>query len=106
EVAMKTSDGTIDGQNNVIGSRTKDYRNSSGYVIMGNEYLTVFDGLTGAAIDTINYDPPRGVVAAWGDDWGNRVDRFAAAIAYLDGEHPSLVMARGVYTRIALAAYT
>jgi len=106
EVALKTSDGTIDGQNNVIGDRTKDYRNSTGYVIIGNEYLTVFDGQTGAAIDTVDYDPPRGVVADWGDGYGNRVDRFAAAIAYLDGEQPSLVMARGVYTRIALAAYT
>lgn len=105
EVAMKTSDGTIDGTGNVIGDGSKDYRNSSGYVIIGNEYLTIFDGLTGAELATVDYDPPRGVVADWGDGYGNRVDRFAAAIAYLDGERPSLVMARGVYTRIVLAAY-
>lgn len=105
EIAMKTSDGTMDGVGNVIGQRNKDYRNSSGYIISGNEYLTVFDGLTGAAIDTVDYDPPRGIVADWGDGYGNRVDRFAATIAYLDGEKPSLVMARGVYTRIVLAAY-
>jgi hypothetical protein len=36
---------------------------------------------------------------------GNRVDRFLAGVAYLDGEHPSAVFARGYYTRTTLAAY-
>jgi rhamnogalacturonan endolyase len=36
---------------------------------------------------------------------GNRVDRFLACIAYLDGERPSLVMCRGYYTRAVLAAW-
>ena len=43
--------------------------------------------------------------AIWGDGWGNRVDRFLAAVAYLDGKRPSLVMCRGYYTRSALAAW-
>lgn len=34
-----------------------------------------------------------------------RVDRFLAATAYLDGQRPSLVMARGYYTRTVLAAW-
>ena len=41
----------------------------------------------------------------WGDNYGNRVDRFLATVAYLDGQRPSLVMARGYYTRTVLAAW-
>jgi hypothetical protein len=41
----------------------------------------------------------------WGDGYGNRSDRFLAGIAYLDGVRPSVVMARGYYTRTVLAAW-
>ncbi|PYE44266.1 fibronectin type III domain-containing protein [Paenibacillus barcinonensis] len=105
ELMMRTADGTIDGQGKVIGDANADHRNSSGYVLLGDEFLTVFDGETGAALDTVNYDPPRGDVAAWGDGYGNRVDRFLAAVAYLDGEHPSAMFSRGYYTRTVLASY-
>ncbi|WP_427180951.1 rhamnogalacturonan lyase [Paenibacillus sp. TC-CSREp1] len=105
EVAMKTADGTRDGTGTVIGDASKDYRNSSGYVLSGPEFLTVFNGQTGKAMSTVNYEPARGNVSDWGDNYGNRVDRFLAAIAYLDGERPSLVMARGYYTRTVLVAY-
>ncbi|WP_442033565.1 rhamnogalacturonan lyase [Paenibacillus sp. 2KB_22] len=105
EVAMKTADGSKDGTGVVIGDASKDYRNSSGYVLSGPEFLTVFNGQTGKALSTVNYEPARGNVSDWGDNYGNRVDRFLAAIAYLDGERPSLVMARGYYTRSVLVAY-
>ncbi|MDQ0113428.1 rhamnogalacturonan lyase family protein [Paenibacillus harenae] len=105
EVTLKTADGTVDGQGIAIGDAAADYRNSTGYVLLGNEYLTVFDGLSGAALDTVPYDPPRGDVGAWGDAYGNRVDRFLAGVAYLDGEHPSVIFSRGYYTRTVLAAY-
>ncbi|ASA26158.1 G-D-S-L family lipolytic protein [Paenibacillus donghaensis] len=105
EVMLKTADGTVDGQGTVIGNAEADYRNSGGYVLLGDEYLTVFEGLTGRAVDTVSYDPPRGDVAAWGDGYGNRVDRFLAAVAYLDGEHPSAMFSRGYYTRTVLVAY-
>ena len=105
EVMVKTADGTVDGTGTVIGDAGADYRNSGGYVLTGPEYLTVFEGLTGAAIDTIDYTPPRGDVGAWGDTYGNRVDRFLAGVAYLDGEHPSAIFSRGYYTRTVLAAY-
>ncbi|WP_036747030.1 rhamnogalacturonan lyase family protein [Paenibacillus sp. UNC451MF] len=105
EVAFKTADGTVDGTGQVIGNANADYRNSSGYILSGPEYLTIFNGLTGKAMFTTDYDPPRGSVSSWGDSYGNRVDRFLAAIAYLDGERPSLVMARGYYTRTVLVAY-
>ncbi|MDI1462137.1 cellulose binding domain-containing protein [Catellatospora sp. KI3] len=105
EVAMKTADATVDGGGTVIGSSSADYRNSSGYVLSGPEYLTMFNGQTGRAMSTVSYDPPRGTVSSWGDSYGNRVDRFLAGTAYLDGARPSLIMARGYYTRTVIAAW-
>jgi hypothetical protein len=105
EVAMKTADGTRDGEGAVIGDAGADHRNSGGYVLRGPEYLTVFEGTTGRALDTVDYVPGRGNVADWGDDYGNRVDRFLAGTAYLDGEHPSMVFSRGYYTRAVVAAW-
>ncbi|GAP50620.1 rhamnogalacturonan lyase [Streptomyces azureus] len=105
EVAMKTADATRDGRGTVIGNAGADHRNSSGYILAGPEYLTMFNGLTGAAMSTVNYDPPRGNLSSWGDNYGNRADRFLAGTAYLDGERPSLIMARGYYTRAVIAAW-
>ena len=105
EVACKTADGTVDGAGRVIGDADANYRNSRGYILDGPEFLTIFDGLTGAELVSTDYIPPRGRVQDWGDDYGNRVDRFLACIAYLDGRRPSLVMCRGYYTRAVLAAW-
>jgi rhamnogalacturonan endolyase len=105
EVACKTADGTVDGTGAVIGDPNADYRNSSGYILSGPEYLTVFDGQTGAALATTGYVPARGNVGDWGDTYGNRVDRFLAGVAYLDGQHPSLIMCRGYYTRTVIVAW-
>ena len=119
EVVMKTADGTVDGVGTIIGNANADYRilaATNGYtrigrVLLGPEYLTVFSGETGAAMKTTNYKPARGATTAsemqsmWGDNYGNRVDRFLACIAYLDGIHPSVVMCRGYYTRTVLVAY-
>jgi rhamnogalacturonan endolyase len=105
EVALKTADGTIDGGGTVIGSATADYRNSSGYILTGPEYLTVFNGQTGRAMATANYVPARGTVSSWGDSYGNRVDRFLAGTAYVTGSYPSIIMARGYYTRSVIVAW-
>jgi rhamnogalacturonan endolyase len=105
ELACKTADATVDGVGTVIGSSSADYRNSSGYVLSGPEYLTVFNGQTGAAMATTNYLPARGTVSSWGDSYGNRVDRFIAAVAYLDGQRPSMVFGRGYYTRLVRVAW-
>ncbi|HEX5084605.1 MAG TPA: carbohydrate-binding protein [Blastocatellia bacterium] len=105
EVACKTADGTVDGVGTVIGSSSADHRNSSGYVLAGPEFLTIFNGQTGAALATANYVVPRGTVSSWGDNYGNRVDRFLAGVAYLDGQRPSLIMCRGYYTRTVIAAW-
>ncbi|VBB48003.1 Rhamnogalacturonan exolyase YesX [uncultured Paludibacter sp.] len=105
EMVMKTADGTVDGLGNVIGDANADYRNNVGRILSGPEYLTVFEGLTGKALKTIDYIPPRGNVSDWGDWNANRADRFLACVAYLDGIHPSVVMCRGYYTRTVLAAF-
>jgi len=105
EMTCKTADGTVDGTGKVIGDASKDYRNSSGYVLSGPEYYTLFDGATGAALDTIDYEPQRGEVSKWGDNYGNRVDRFWGSVMYADGVHPCVVTGRGYYTRMTAACY-
>ncbi len=115
EVVCKTADGTADGAGRVIGDARADHRNPAGYVLRGPEFLTAFDGRTGAIIDTVRYLPPRHpdtenptaeqLKALWGDGYGNRVDRFNAGVASLDGRGVSVIMARGYYTRTVLAAW-
>ena len=95
EMICKTAPGTKDGMGNwvLLGNdkETADYRNSNGHVITGSEYLTVFDGKTGKAIHTINYNPPRSIrnfdksSTGWGDSYGGRSERYLAGVAYLDG---------------------
>ncbi|HWO65003.1 MAG TPA: rhamnogalacturonan lyase [Umezawaea sp.] len=105
EVVTKTADGTRSGTGQVIGSSSADYRNSSGYVLSGPEFLSVFRGTDGAVLDTENFVVARGTVSAWGDSYGNRVDRFLAGTAYVDGSSPSIIMARGYYTRSTVTAW-
>jgi rhamnogalacturonan endolyase len=140
ELICKTADGTVDGTGKVIGDphanwvqpvgatarimaagrggvgpKTERTETLAGHILSGPEYLTVFDGLTGAALATTDYQPARGGATTaldaqalhdtWGDARGNRSDRFLAGTAYLDGVHPSVVMCRGYYTRTTLAAW-
>lgn len=114
ELICKTAPGTVDGQckNVVLGNDdpTKDYRNSVGTPLSGPEYLTVFDGMTGAEIHTIPYNPPRSIHSqsknypGWGDNYGGRSERYLAGVAYLDGKTPSAVFCRGYYTHSYLWA--
>jgi rhamnogalacturonan endolyase len=105
EVVTKTADGTRSGTGQVIGSSSADHRNSSGYVLSGPEFLSVFRGTDGAVLDTENFVVARGTVSSWGDSYGNRVDRFLAGTAYLDGSSPSIVMGRGYYARSTVSAW-
>jgi len=139
EVALRTSDGTTDGRGKVLGDANADWRGKDGEVLQtdrtgavvksdgtkvaqlvgrmlkGPEFLTVFDGLTGAALASAPYSPPRNPdtdspsfeqqTALWGDGYANRSDRFLGGVAYLDGAAPSIVMARGYYARTTLAAW-
>ncbi len=124
EVAVKTAPGSRDGFGEFVARRAglflgtppdfdpeADHRNSAGYVLTGHEFFTIFDGGSGAELVSAFYMPPRNNdpasadVSAWGDGYGNRVDRFLAAVAYLDGNRPSLLLCRGYYTRAVVAAW-
>ncbi|TQJ34988.1 rhamnogalacturonan lyase [Arthrobacter sp. SLBN-122] len=94
-------------------SARNNLRAFEGFIVSGPEYLTVFEGGTGKELKTVAYMPGRtddGLM--WGDyamariEPGNRVDRFLAGVAYLDGKKPAAVFARGYYTRTTLATYT
>ena len=118
EIMIKTAPGSKDAAGKFVSEASRDpeiraadnnadLRNATGRVLSGPEFLTVFSGATGEALDTARYLPARGdsLKRDWGDDYGNRVDRFLAAVAVLDGERPSGVFARGYYTKTALTAY-
>lgn len=94
-------------------SERNKLRQFEGFILKGPEYLSVFRGETGEELTTIRYKPGRhddGLM--WGDySWnriepGNRVDRFLAGVAYLDGCKPYALFARGYYTRATMAAYS
>lgn len=120
ELCCKTGDGTIDGEGHCIGNAKVDWRDwdpkskTYGKIVRGPEYLTVFAGPTGKALDTQEYIPTRYPLDGWGgiggngknDNTGGRSDRFTACVALLDGKTPSPVMVRGWYGRTAVAAWT
>ena len=114
EMIVKTADGTIDGTGKAIGDKSKDYRSTAGTILSGPEYLTVFRGVDGAAISTVTYEPSRDINqhvkgkdghGYWGDNYGNRCERYLAATGYLDGVHPSAIFVRGYYSSAYVAAY-
>lgn len=139
EVACRTADGTIDGTGKVLGDPQADWRETGahtvptqdrtgsvvtptglgaqleGRILKGPEYVTIFDGKTGAALASAGYLPrrhpetdnptPEQLKAIWGDGYANRSDRFLAGVAYLDGQRPSLILCRGYYTRSVIAAW-
>ena len=128
ELMCKTAPGSKDGQGNYVNQaatdekiltadNAKDWRTEAGRINGGQEYLTVFKGLTGEAVHTIAYYPNRNAKAElseaegtfnWDDrsgkkdrgDYGNRGERYLAAVAYLGGPDalPSGVFCRGYYT--------
>ncbi len=139
EIAVRTSDGTVDGTGKVLGDANADWRGGpvetptkdktgaeikpdgamvaklTGRILKGPEFLTVFDGRTGAALDSVPFAAPRDpttdaptteqMTKLWGDGYANRSDRFLAGTAYLDGQHPSIIMGRGYYARTTVSAW-
>ncbi|MFG6685647.1 T9SS type A sorting domain-containing protein [Mariniflexile sp. HNIBRBA6329] len=119
EVATRTSDGMIDGIGNNIGDRDEDgqinYRssatqNSSWYRTQGPDYISIFNGETGAEI-AWDFYIDREPIAQWGlpghnlYHLGHRATKCMWAVAYLDGVNPSFVIGRGIYHRIKLEAW-
>lgn len=112
EFMAKTAPGTVDGEGNYVllgdDDPTANLKNSRGKQVSGSEYITVFDGTTGAELATIPYHTDYTTGASyWGDSNQNRSERYLAAIAWLDGEdkNPSPIFARGYYSGAFVAAY-
>ena len=109
EVMLRTADGTIDGTGVMLGDTSKgeSYESSwaalnGGKNLQGPLYVTVFDGETGKALDSIDYyvnniAGSQSVSLSFGDDFGNRSERYNSTIAWLHPEYPSAVFARGYY---------
>ena len=110
EMTVQTAPGSKDGKGNYVTDasadanikatdNTKEYINEGGYNLTSDEFLTVFDGMTGRAVDTIYYPNQRVAAYVWGDTYGNRCDRFTASVANMDGQRPYAVYMRGYYMR-------
>lgn len=121
-VSMKSLDISAEGTPEQYDFRQHDGR--LGRIVLGQEYLTVFDGKTGVILDTVEYIPERGPydeekgiydTRYWGlkdgypaeknDGYANRCDRFLAATAYLDDGSASAIFCRGYYGRTAITAW-
>lgn len=124
EMICKTAPGSKDGRGMFVSAAASDSRirnvdnnkacyaksgSYAGNITTGEEFLTVFNGATGAAMHTIWYSPDRAMVdfptaegaynSKWGDSNQNRGNRFNACVAYLGGidKVPSAVFERGYY---------
>ncbi len=118
ELIVRTADGTVAGDGTVIGDATKNWAElNSGKNLQGPLYLTAFEGATGKIIDSVEYDPQSSDGTSdfmeWGDNYGNRSERYLGTIAYIDGVKPSAIVQRGYYPakdvgtgRTVVAAYS
>jgi hypothetical protein len=118
ELAVKTAPGTKDGTGAYLSmgsaagaDNSAVYRNATGYILTGPEWVTVFRGSDGKELATVDYPVPRGTVTAWGDGYGNRVDRFNGGIAFVKENgvatgKPSIIQGRGYYTRLTVSSLT
>ncbi len=125
EMMCKTGPGSLDGKGRYVNQAATDatiksvsgtalYRSSAGRITGGQEWLTVFSGLTGEALHTIFYNPNRNMTYGgaadgsvnWGvggkndtGSYGNRGERYLAAVAHLAGpdQPASGIFCRGYY---------
>lgn len=132
EVVFRAADGTqihqADGTVYTVGDASVNYRSGgwpSGQWFMrwGKEYLIYANGETGQPYDDIEYplkrvedaNNPNGLLsgsrydnlinAEWGDGYGHRSSKYFFAAPYLDGIHPSIFLARGIYTKHKMITY-
>ena len=126
EVIFKTAPDSKDGLDNYVTQAgnstiqaiapTTVQVNSNGRVTAGEEFVTIFNGETGAAMQTIFYSPSRSMAdfptsdtsysSSWGDDSHIYGECYNAAVAYLDGldNPPSAILQRGYMTACYLWA--
>ena len=84
EIAVKTAEG--------------DHRDPSGHVYTGPEYLSIWDGMTGEEHTRVAW--PRRTIEMY-----NWYSRNQLGVAFIDGNRPSIMVARGTYGVMRLEAY-
>lgn len=115
EMAIKTGEGTVFGDGTEIGDTDgdgiTDYRGRGfttqkiqHYIAAGPEFFSVVDGATGKELARADYIA-RGKSEDWGDDYFKRASSLRVAVANFDGQHPSILLGRGVYARSVLEAW-
>ncbi|MCH5213337.1 MAG: hypothetical protein J1G06_10005 [Oscillospiraceae bacterium] len=124
EVVMRSFEGTIDGAGNKVGDVNgdgiTDYTKNPDnlaifqdrqYVVSTPEFLSVYDGETGAELDRTDLLPAKEPLSGWSyryTDTGRltkRASHFLFGLAYLDGVTPAVVMVRGAWDNVGAAAW-
>lgn len=124
EVMMRSFEGTTDGKGNQIGDTNRDnitdYSKDQAnlaifpdrqYIISTPEFMSIYDGVTGAEMARTEMLPERGDLSEWSYNYTDtprltkRASHFLMGIAYLDGVTPSLVSVRGAWDNVRVAAW-
>ncbi len=124
EVVMRSFEETTDGAGNTLGDingdgktdYSKDTSNQAifkdrQYLVSTPEFLSVYDGATGAEIARTDLLPVKEPLSEWSyryTDTGRltkRASHFLFGLAYLDGVTPSIVMVRGAWDNVRAAAW-
>lgn len=124
EVIMRSFEGTTDGAGNTIGDTNNDGKTDYSkdennlaiftdrqYIVSTPEFLSVYDGLTGAETERTELLPKKEPLSEWSyryDDTGRltkRASHYLFGLAYLDGVTPSVVLMRGAWDNVRAAAW-
>lgn len=124
EMIMRSFEGTVDGAGNAVGDVNGDgitdySKNETNlaifkdrqYIVSTPEFLSVYDGVTGAEKDRTDLQPMKEPLSEWSyryTDTGRltkRASHYLFGLAYLDGVTPSIVMVRGAWDNVRAAAW-
>ncbi|MCH5185685.1 MAG: hypothetical protein J1F64_06120 [Oscillospiraceae bacterium] len=121
EVVLRSFEGTVDGAGNKIGDENGDGKENYEYSIQkfpdrqylseGPEFLSVYEGATGKETARCDLVPKRDPLSSWSSAYPDvarltkRASHYLFAAAYLNGETPSIVLLRGAWDGVKLAAW-
>ncbi len=121
EVVLRSFEGTTDGTGAKIGDENGDGIENYEYSIQafpdrqylseGPEFLSVYEGATGKEIARCDLLPARDPLSSWASRYSDtarltkRASHYLFASAYLNGETPSIVLLRGAWDGVKLAAW-
>ena len=124
EVVLRSFEGTTDGAGNTIGDTNNDgitdySKNEQNlaifkdrqYIVSTPEFLSVYDGKTGAERGRTELLPSKEPLSSWSYRYSDtsrltkRASHYLFGVAYLDGKTPSIVMVRGAWDNVKAAAW-